>query len=114
MLRIRGSLSAENCVKAAETKLLELRIITEKHIVACVTDGAIMMIDLEENPVEDKSHEEDNDESEELVEGLDKALDLEFESGTSPNDRDKAFLRRRGIDIQLFTLRSIEVLKENL
>ncbi|GFX82883.1 hypothetical protein TNCV_2958391 [Trichonephila clavipes] len=33
--------------------------------------------------VEDKSHEEeeDNGESEELVENLDKALDLEFESG---------------------------------
>ncbi|GFT76861.1 uncharacterized protein TNCV_4931591 [Trichonephila clavipes] len=32
--------------------------------------------------VEDKSHEEeDNDESEELVEDLDKELDLEFESG---------------------------------
>ncbi|GFY31705.1 uncharacterized protein TNCV_4200161 [Trichonephila clavipes] len=40
-------------------------------------------IDLAENTVEveDKSHEEDNDESEELVEDLDKALDLEFESG---------------------------------
>ncbi|GFT67814.1 uncharacterized protein TNCV_4517951 [Trichonephila clavipes] len=41
-------------------------------------------IDLVENTVEveDKSHEEeDNGESEELVEDLDKALDLEFESG---------------------------------
>ncbi|GFY09447.1 uncharacterized protein TNCV_4321261 [Trichonephila clavipes] len=40
-------------------------------------------IDLVENTVEveDKSHEEDNGESDELVEDLDKALDLEFESG---------------------------------
>ncbi|GFT81742.1 uncharacterized protein TNCV_2052431 [Trichonephila clavipes] len=41
-------------------------------------------IDLVENTVEveDKSHEEeDNGESEELIEDLDKALDLEFESG---------------------------------
>ncbi|GFS71043.1 BED-type domain-containing protein [Nephila pilipes] len=109
MLRIRGSFSAENCVKAVETKLKEFGIITEKHIVACVTDGASMMvkfgkimscenhlcyahaihlavcdvlynkqIDLGENivEIEDKSHEEeDNDESEELIE------DLEFESG---------------------------------
>ncbi|GFX28101.1 uncharacterized protein TNCV_424281 [Trichonephila clavipes] len=62
----------------------EFGIITEKHIVVCVTDGDIMMIDLVENTVEveDKSHEEeDNSESEELVEDLDKALDLEFESG---------------------------------
>ncbi|GFT97947.1 uncharacterized protein NPIL_447261 [Nephila pilipes] len=115
MLRIRGSFSAENCVKAVETKLKEFGIITEKHIVACVTDGASMMvkfgkimscenhlcyahaihlavcdvlynkqIDLGENivEIEDKSHEEeDNDESEELIEDLDKALDLEFESG---------------------------------
>ncbi|GFU33513.1 BED-type domain-containing protein [Nephila pilipes] len=115
MLRIRGSFSAENCVKAVETKLKEFGIITEKHIVACVTDGASMMvkfgkimscenhlcyahaihlavcdvlynkqIDLGENivEIEDKSHEEENnDESEELIEDLDKALDLEFESG---------------------------------
>ncbi|GFW61210.1 uncharacterized protein TNCV_434341 [Trichonephila clavipes] len=113
MLRISGSFLAENCVKAVETKLQEFGIITEKHIVACVTDGASMMvkfgkimsceyhlcyahdiqlavcdvlynkqIDLVENTeVEDKSNEEDNDESEELVEDLDKALDLEFESG---------------------------------
>ncbi|GFX71065.1 BED-type domain-containing protein [Trichonephila clavipes] len=112
MLRISGSFSAENCVKSVETKLQEFGIITEKHIVACVTDGASMMvkfgsceyhlcyahairlavcdvlynkqIDLVENTVkvEDKSHEEeDNGESEELVEDLDKALDLEFESG---------------------------------
>ncbi|GFV15889.1 BED-type domain-containing protein [Trichonephila clavipes] len=115
MLRISGSFSAANCVKAVETKLQEFGIITEKHIVACVTDGASMMvkfrkimsceyhlcyahaihlavcdvlynkqIDLVENTVEveDKSHEEeDNGESEELVEDLDKALDLEFESG---------------------------------
>ncbi|GFW06328.1 uncharacterized protein TNCV_38021 [Trichonephila clavipes] len=114
MLRISGSFSAENCVNAVETKLQEFGIITEKHIVACVTDGASMMvklgkimsceyhlcyahaihlavrdvlynkqIDWVENTVEveDKSHEEDNDESEELVEDLDKALDLEFESG---------------------------------
>ncbi|GFW98920.1 BED-type domain-containing protein [Trichonephila clavipes] len=114
MLRISGSFSAENCVKVVETKLQEFEIITEKHIVACVTDGASMMvkfgkimsceyhlcyahaihlavcdvlynkqIDLVENTVEveDKSHEEDNGESEELVEDLDKALDLEFESG---------------------------------
>ncbi|GFU76839.1 putative RNA-directed DNA polymerase from transposon X-element [Trichonephila clavipes] len=40
MLRISGSFSAENCVKAVETKLQEFGIITEKHIVACVTDGA--------------------------------------------------------------------------
>ncbi|GFX69575.1 uncharacterized protein TNCV_1769441 [Trichonephila clavipes] len=113
MLRISGSFSAENCVKVVETKLQEFEIITEKHIVACVTDGASMMvkfgkimsceyhlcyahaihlamcdvlynkqIDLVENTVEveDKSHEEDNGESEELVEDLDKALDLEFES----------------------------------
>ncbi|GFT76420.1 hypothetical protein TNCV_3022171 [Trichonephila clavipes] len=60
----------------------------------------------ESHGVEDESHEvEDNDESEELVGDLDKALDLEFKSGTSPNDRDKAFLRRRGINIKLFTLR---------
>ncbi|GFU13508.1 uncharacterized protein NPIL_166721, partial [Nephila pilipes] len=41
-------------------------------------------IDLGENivEIEDKSHEEeDNYESEELIEDLDKALDLEFESG---------------------------------
>ncbi|GFV97261.1 BED-type domain-containing protein [Trichonephila clavipes] len=115
MLRISGSFSAENCVKAVETKLQEFGTRTEKHIVACVTDGASMMvkfkkimsceyhlcyahaihlavcdvlynkqIDLVENTVEveDKSHEEeDNGESEELVEDLDKALDLEFESG---------------------------------
>ncbi|GFS80610.1 uncharacterized protein TNCV_3870311 [Trichonephila clavipes] len=114
MLRISGSFSAENCVEAVETKLQEFGIITEKHIVACVTDSASMMvkfgkimsceyhlcyahaihlalcdvlynkqIDLVENTVEveDKSHEEDNGESEELVEDLDKALDLEFESG---------------------------------
>ncbi|GFX19513.1 BED-type domain-containing protein [Trichonephila clavipes] len=114
MLRISGSFSAENCVQAVETKLQEFGIITEKHIVACVTDGASMMvkfgkimsceyhlcyahaihiavcdvlynkqIDLVENTVEveDKSHEEDIGESEELVEDLDKALDLEFESG---------------------------------
>ncbi|GFT59482.1 uncharacterized protein TNCV_3405971 [Trichonephila clavipes] len=91
MLRISGSFSAENCVKAVETKLQEFGIITEKHIVACVTDGASMMVKfgkimsyLVENTVEveDKSHEEeDNGESEELVEDLDKALDLEFESG---------------------------------
>ncbi|GFT38905.1 hypothetical protein TNCV_857901, partial [Trichonephila clavipes] len=31
--------------------------------------------------LEDKLHEENNDESEELIEDLDKALDLEFESG---------------------------------
>ncbi|GFX80914.1 hypothetical protein TNCV_1909071 [Trichonephila clavipes] len=31
--------------------------------------------------VKDKSHEEDNDESKALIEDLDKALDLEFESG---------------------------------
>ncbi|GFX51695.1 uncharacterized protein TNCV_5013981 [Trichonephila clavipes] len=113
MLRISGYFSAENCVKAVETKLQEFGIITEKHIVACVTDGASMMvkfgkimsceyhlcyahaihlavcdmlynkqIDLVENTVEieDKSHEEGNGESEELVEDLDKALDLEFES----------------------------------
>ncbi|GFV68212.1 uncharacterized protein TNCV_1874941 [Trichonephila clavipes] len=80
MLRIIGSFSAENCVKAVETKLQEFGIISEKHTVACVTDGA----NLVENTVEvkDKSHEaEDNGESEELVEDLDKALDLEFESG---------------------------------
>ncbi|GFY20671.1 transposable element Tcb2 transposase [Trichonephila clavipes] len=93
----------------------EFGIITEKHIVACVTEDASMMvkfgkimsceyhlcyahaihlavcdvlynkqIDFVENTVEveDKSHEEeDNDESEELVEDLDKALDLELESG---------------------------------
>ncbi|GFX24629.1 uncharacterized protein TNCV_3344091 [Trichonephila clavipes] len=115
MLRTSGFFSAENCVKAAETKLQEFGITTEKHIVACVTHGASMMvkfgkirsceyhlcyahaihlavcdvlynkqIDLVENTVEveDKSHEEeDNDESEVLVEDLDKALDLEFESG---------------------------------
>ncbi|GFV85989.1 uncharacterized protein TNCV_203691 [Trichonephila clavipes] len=114
MLRISGSFSAENRVKAVETKLQEFGIITEKHIVACVTDGASMMvkfgkimsceyhlcyahaihlavcnvlynkqIDFVENTVEveDKSLEEDNGESEELVEDLDKALDLEFESG---------------------------------
>ncbi|GFX53531.1 general transcription factor II-I repeat domain-containing protein 2A [Trichonephila clavipes] len=114
MLRISGSFSAENCVKAVETKLQEYGIITEKHMVASVTDGASMMvkygkimsceyhlcyahaihlavcdvlynkqIDLVENTVEeeDKSHEEENDESEELVENLDKALDVEFESG---------------------------------
>ncbi|GFT80843.1 uncharacterized protein TNCV_2714731 [Trichonephila clavipes] len=114
MLRISGSFSAENCVKASETKLQEFGITTEKHIVACVADGASMMvkfgkimsceyhlcyahaihlavcdvlynkqIDLVENTVEveDKSHEEDNSESEELAEDLDKALDLEFESG---------------------------------
>ncbi|GFU17586.1 uncharacterized protein TNCV_3989081 [Trichonephila clavipes] len=91
MLRISGSFSAENCVKAVETKLQEFGIITEKHIVACVTDGASMMVRfgkimsyLVENTVEveDKSHEEeDNGESEELIEDLDKALDLEFESG---------------------------------
>ncbi|GFY04636.1 BED-type domain-containing protein [Trichonephila clavipes] len=119
MLRISGSFSAENCVKAVETKLQELEIITEKHIVACVTDGASMMvkfgkimsyeyhlcyahaihlavcdvlynkqIDLVENTVEveDKSHEEDNGESDELVEDLDKALDLEFESGVGTTD----------------------------
>ncbi|GFW91993.1 uncharacterized protein TNCV_2152731 [Trichonephila clavipes] len=44
MLRISGSFSAENCVKAAETKLQEFGITTEKHIVACVTDGASMMV----------------------------------------------------------------------
>ncbi|GFX63328.1 uncharacterized protein TNCV_3619311 [Trichonephila clavipes] len=40
-------------------------------------------INLVENTVEveDKSHEEDNGESEELVEDLDKSLDLAFESG---------------------------------
>ncbi|GFX37453.1 uncharacterized protein TNCV_1906031 [Trichonephila clavipes] len=114
MLRISGSFSAENCIKAVETKLQEFGILTEKHIVACVTDGASIMVkfgkimsceyhlcyahaihlavcdvlynkrmDLAENTVEveDKSHEEDNGESEELVEDLDKALDLEFESG---------------------------------
>ncbi|GFY25618.1 uncharacterized protein TNCV_2487381 [Trichonephila clavipes] len=85
MLRISVSSSAENCVKAAETKLQEFGITTEKHIVACVTDGASMMVKfgkimsyLVENTVEveDKSHEEeDNGESEELAE------DLEFESG---------------------------------
>ncbi|GFW93875.1 uncharacterized protein TNCV_4221561 [Trichonephila clavipes] len=113
MLRISGSFSAENFVKAVETKLQEFGIITEKHIVACVTDGASMMvkfgkimsfeyhlcyahaihlamcdvlynkqIDLVENivEIEDKLYEENNDESEELVEDLDKALDLEFES----------------------------------
>ncbi|GFU10966.1 uncharacterized protein TNCV_2934521 [Trichonephila clavipes] len=92
----------------------EFGITTEKHIVACLTDGASMtvkfgkimsceyhlcyahaihlavcdvlynkQIDLVENTVEveDKSHEEeDNGESEELVEDLDKVLDLEFES----------------------------------
>ncbi|GFT71633.1 BED-type domain-containing protein [Trichonephila clavipes] len=114
MLRMSGSFSAENCVQAVETKLQEFGIITEKHLVACVTDGASMMvkfgkmmsceyhlcyahtvhlavcdvlynkqIDMVEHTVEveDKSHEEDNGESEELVEDLDKALDLEFESG---------------------------------
>ncbi|GFU89360.1 uncharacterized protein TNCV_1783421 [Trichonephila clavipes] len=114
MLRISGSFSEENCFKAVETKLQEFGIITEKHIVAYVIDGASTMvkfgkimsceyhpcyahaihlavcdvhynkqIDLVENTVEveDKSHEEDNDESEELVEDLDNALDLEFESG---------------------------------
>ncbi|GFY32229.1 uncharacterized protein TNCV_3557371 [Trichonephila clavipes] len=114
MLRISGSFSAENCVQAVETKLQEFGIITKKHIVACVTDGASMIVKfgkimsceyhlcyahaihlavcdvlynkqiyLEENTVEaeDKSHEEDNGETEELVEDLDKALDLEFESG---------------------------------
>ncbi|GFT46239.1 uncharacterized protein TNCV_3126171 [Trichonephila clavipes] len=87
MLRISGSFSAENCVKAVETKLQEFGIVTEKRIVACVTDGASMMVkfgkimSLENNvEVEDKSHEEDNGKSEELVEDLDKALDLEFES----------------------------------
>ncbi|GFT33122.1 uncharacterized protein TNCV_1264831 [Trichonephila clavipes] len=108
MLRISRSFSAENCVKAVETKLQEFGIITEKHIIACVTDGASMMVKfgkimgceyhlcyahaihqavcdvlynkqiyLVENTVEveDKSHEEeDNDESEELVEDLDKEL----------------------------------------
>ncbi|GFT32660.1 uncharacterized protein TNCV_4183481 [Trichonephila clavipes] len=115
MLRISGSFSAENIVTAVETKLQEFGIKTEKHIVACVTDVASMMvkfgkimscehhlcyahaihlavcdvlhnkqIDLVESTVEveDKLHEEeDNDESEELVGDLDKALDLEFESG---------------------------------
>ncbi|GFX47820.1 BED-type domain-containing protein [Trichonephila clavipes] len=113
MLRISESFSAENCVKAVETKLQEFGIITEKHIVVCVTDGASTMvkfgkimsceyhlcyahaihlavcdvlynkqIDLVENTVEveNKSHEEDNGESDELVENLNKALDLEFES----------------------------------
>ncbi|GFT31462.1 hypothetical protein TNCV_608801 [Trichonephila clavipes] len=79
MLRISGSFSAEICVKAVETKLQEFRIITEKHIVAYVTDGANLVENAIE--IEDKSHEEDNEESEELVEDLDKALDLEFESG---------------------------------
>ncbi|GFS82336.1 hypothetical protein TNCV_3340511 [Trichonephila clavipes] len=79
MLRISGSFSAENCVKVVETKLQEFGIITEKHIVACVTDVANLVENTVE--VEDKSHEEDNDESEELVGDLDKALDLEFESG---------------------------------
>ncbi|GFS89091.1 uncharacterized protein TNCV_1258471 [Trichonephila clavipes] len=119
MLRINGSFSAENCVKAVETKLQEFGIITEKHIVACVTDGASMMvkfgsceyhqcyahaihlavcdvlynkqIDFVENTVEveNKSHqEEDNGESEELVEDLDKVLDLEFESGKIPYKND--------------------------
>ncbi|GFU63079.1 uncharacterized protein TNCV_4123191 [Trichonephila clavipes] len=114
MLRISGSFSAENCVRTVETKLQEFGIITEKHIVACVTDGASVMVkfgkimsceyhmcyahtihlaecdvlnnkqvDLVVNAVEveDKSHEEDNGEREELVEDLDKALDLELESG---------------------------------
>ncbi|GFX70509.1 hypothetical protein TNCV_874831 [Trichonephila clavipes] len=80
MLRISGSFSAENCVKASETKLQEFGITTEKHIVAYVTDGANLVENTVE--VEDKSHEEeDNGESEELAEDLDKALDLEFESG---------------------------------
>ncbi|GFU62414.1 hypothetical protein TNCV_319171 [Trichonephila clavipes] len=79
MLRISGSFSAENCVKASETKLQEFGITTEKHIVACVTDGANLVENTVE--VEDKSHEEeDNGESEELAEDLDKVLDLEFES----------------------------------
>ncbi|GFU56652.1 hypothetical protein TNCV_3930471 [Trichonephila clavipes] len=38
-----GSFSAENCVKASETKLQEFGITTEKHVVACVTNGASMM-----------------------------------------------------------------------
>ncbi|GFU96061.1 uncharacterized protein TNCV_3776011 [Trichonephila clavipes] len=80
MLRISGSFSAENCVKAVETKLQEFGIITEKYIIACVTDGDNLVENTVE--VEDKSYEEeDNDESEELVEDLDKELDLKFESG---------------------------------
>ncbi|GFV18931.1 uncharacterized protein TNCV_4758161 [Trichonephila clavipes] len=62
MLRISGSVSAENCVKTVETKLQEFGIITEKHIVACVTDGASMM-----------------DKFGKIMSY--KALDLEFESG---------------------------------
>ncbi|GFU11081.1 uncharacterized protein NPIL_119411 [Nephila pilipes] len=45
-------------------------------------------IDLGENivEIEDKSLEEEyNDESEKLIEDLDKALDLEFESGVGTN-----------------------------
>ncbi|GBM34073.1 hypothetical protein AVEN_225599-1 [Araneus ventricosus] len=35
---------SENCVKAVETKLKEFGIASENHIVACVTDGASMMV----------------------------------------------------------------------
>ncbi|GFT21020.1 BED-type domain-containing protein [Nephila pilipes] len=143
MLRIRGSFSAENCVKAVETILKEFGIITEKHIVACVTDGASMMvkfgkimscenhlcyahaihlavcdvlynkqIDLGENivEIEDKSHEEeDNDESEELIEDLDKALDLEFESVVFVFFRIFLLVHKRALSHKMPSFQSITV-----
>ena len=44
MLRIIGSFSAENCVKAVGAKLKEFGIMIEKHVVAFFTDGASMMV----------------------------------------------------------------------
>ena len=44
MLRNSGSFLVEKCVKAVEAKLKEFRIIIEKHIIACITVAASMII----------------------------------------------------------------------
>ena len=44
MVRVLGSFSAEKCVAAVEMKLTGFGVNIEKHVVACVTDGASMMV----------------------------------------------------------------------
>ena len=44
ILRIIGSFFSRKFLKAVGAKLKEFGIIIQKHVVACVTDGASMMV----------------------------------------------------------------------
>lgn len=44
MVAVVGRLTAEKTVKAVENKLAEFDLSLEKHVVACVTDGASVML----------------------------------------------------------------------